>query len=151
MSFDCREPPGSHEWPVHLSNGSTGKIDLLGFNPSTRRLVVVELKASAANARKPDPNGWDAARQADEYADSIWEGRSELYPFFDRLIAAQAAVYVPGAQVASIDTSLRPTTTVWWPDAAGDHTPAWPAWNSTELAVKSDSPRMARYRRYQSW
>ncbi len=140
----------AHEWRVHLSNGSTGKIDLLGFDPTTRRLVVAELKASVAAALKPDANGWDAARQADEYADAIWHGRSELYPFFDRLIAAQAALYAPDAQVASIDTSLRPTTTVWWPDAAGDHTPAWPAWNATELAVKTDSLRTARYRRQQS-
>jgi len=141
----------AHEWRVHLSNESNGKIDLLGFDPSTRRLVVIELKASAADARKLDQNGWDAATQADEYASAIWEGRSELYPFFDRLIATQAAVYAPDDQVASIDTSSRPTTTVWWPDAEGDHTPEWPAWSSTELLVKSDTPRMAKYRRHQSW
>lgn len=141
----------AHEWRVHLSNESNGKIDLLGFDPSTRRLVVIELKASAADARKLDQNGWDAARQADEYASAIWEGRNELYPFFDRLIAAQAALYVPEDQVASIDSSSRPTTTVWWPDAEGDHTPVWPAWNSIELLVKRGTPRLAKYRRHQSW
>lgn len=141
----------AHEWRVPLSNESNGKIDLLGFDPSTRRLVVIELKASEAAARKRDPNGWDATRQANEYADAIFQGRAELYPFFDRLIAAQTKVYSSNAEILSLDTSLRPTTTVWWPDAACDHTPAWPAWNSVELAVRCDSPRMAKYRSHQSW
>jgi len=141
----------AHEWRVHLSNGSTGKIDLIGFDPATRRLVAIELKASEADTSKLDPNGWDAARQADEYADAMWRGRDELYPFFDRLLAAQAAMYLPNVGLPSIDPSSRPTTAVWWPDAAGHHTPAWPAWNSAELAVASDSPRMATYRRLQSW
>jgi len=141
----------AHEWRLHLSHGSNGKIDLLGFNPLTRRLVVMELKVSAAAARKPDSNGWQAARQADEYADAIWQCRQELYPFFDRLIAAQTQIYAPGATVPSIDVWSRPTTTVWWPDADGDHMPAWPAWNSAELAVSGDSPRMSKYRRHQSW
>ena len=52
----------AHEWRVHLSNGSNGKIDLLGFDPLERRLVAIELKASAAHATKPDPNGWDAGQ-----------------------------------------------------------------------------------------
>jgi hypothetical protein len=141
----------AHEWRLHLSSGSTGKIDLLGFDPGSRRLVVIELKASAAHAVKPDPNGWDAARQADQYADAIREGRDELYPFFDRLIAAQQHLYVSGGGLPAIDMSKRPTTAVWWPEPAGDHTPTWPAWNAGELSVASDSVRVARYRRHQSW
>ena len=94
---------------------------------------------------------WDAARQADEYAEAIWSGRGELYPFFDRLLAAQSRIYGPGGEVPPIDSSTRPTTAVWWPDESGDHTPPWPAWNSVELAVASDSPRVALYRRHQSW
>lgn len=141
----------AHEWRLHLSNGSTGKIDLLGFDPGARRLVAIELKASAAHAAKPDPNGWDAARQADEYADAIWEGRDELYPFFDRLIAAQHHLYASGVELPTIDTSTRPTTAVWWPETADDHTPAWPAWNANELSVASDTDRVARYRAHQSW
>lgn len=141
----------AHEWRVHLANGSTGKIDLLGFDPVARRLVVIELKASAAHATKPDPNGWDAARQADQYADAIWEGRDELYPFLDRLIAAQAQLYASGDALPAIDVSKRPTTAVWWPDPMGDHTPTWPAWNAAELSVANESTRVARYRRHQSW
>ncbi len=141
----------AHEWRVHLSNGSNGKIDLLGFDPAARRLIAIELKASEAHATKPDPIGWDAARQADEYSDAIWRGRDELYPFFERLIAAQAQLYLAGGEIPAIDLSARPATAVWWPDPLGDHTPAWPAWNASELTVARDSPRVARYRRHQSW
>ena len=141
----------AHEWRLPLSTGSTGKIDLLGFDPVMRRLVVIELKASKAHTAKIDANGWDAARQADEYADAIWQGRDELYPFFDRLIAAQAQIYLDRTELPTIDPATRPATAVWWPDRSGDHTPAWPAWNSSELAVASDSPRVARYRKHQSW
>lgn len=141
----------AHEWRVHLSNGSNGKIDLLAFDPSTRRLVAIELKASENEVRKPDANGWDAARQADEYGDAIWRDRADLYPFFDRLIAAQTNVSARGLTLGAIDLNTRPTTAVWWPDPVDDHTPPWPAWNAAELAVPSDAARVARYRRHQSW
>ena len=142
----------AHEWRLHISNGSNGKADLIAFDPRTRRLIAIELKASADYAGKPDKNGWDAARQADEYADAIWRGRDQLYPFFERLIAAQVKLY--GAEPfdgLELDRTSRPSTAVWWPDSAGDHTPAWPAWNAGELAVESDAPRLAHYRRHQSW
>lgn len=135
------------EWRLRLATGP-GKIDLLAFDPLQRRLVVIECKATEAHAGRPDPRGWIASRQADEYAAAIWGGRAELYPFFSELVRSMAAVYAPdaGLDKFELDLGVRPTTAVWWPG----WTPAWPSWDSAELRVASDSARVARYRAHQS-
>jgi hypothetical protein len=133
------------EWRLNLPVGP-GKIDLLAFDPQRRRLVVIECKANAGEAAKPDRHGWPAARQADEYAAAIWQARAELHPFFSELIAAMARVYAPDQSPPALDPDLAPSTAVWWPG----HTPAWPSWDAAELQVASDSPRVARYRAHQS-
>ena len=135
------------EWRLRLATGP-GKIDLLAFDPLHRRLVVIECKATEAHAGRPDPHGWIASRQADEYAESIWGGRAELYPFFSELVRSMAAVYAPddGLETFELDLGVRPTTAVWWPG----WTPAWPSWDSAELRVASDSARVAGYRAHQS-
>jgi hypothetical protein len=133
------------EWRLTLPVGP-GKVDLLAVDPRTGRVVVIECKKSAVAAEAKDRHGLDAAQQADAYAAVIWEHRRELYPFFERLLGAIAAVYAPGLGAVSLDPTGAPTTAVWWPD----HTPPWPAWNAAELTVDSDDKRVARYRRHQS-
>jgi hypothetical protein len=135
------------EWRLRLPEGP-GKIDLLAFDPASRRLVVIECKAGERDVRKPDRHGWPAARQADEYAAAIWRSRDELYPYLGALALAMGRAYAPDVDEGSfvLDAAAPPTTAVWWPG----HTPGYPAWDAAELRVASDGARVARYRAHQS-
>lgn len=136
------------EWRIVLPEGP-GKVDLLAIDPAQRRLVVIECKASPAEVGALDSHGWTAAEQADAYSRAMWVARDEVYPFFGELVRAMAEIYAPDAELGSfdLDHSCPPTTAVWWPG----HTPGWPAWDAAELRVESDTERVARYRRHQSW
>ena len=106
------------EWK--LPDGS--KLDLLGVEPATGRLVVIELKDSEQAARKNDgKKGGDAWRQAEHYARLVYEHREDLYPFFERLARAQARGVAAAEQLAELRVSmeLEPRQLVWWPGSLG--------------------------------
>jgi len=102
------------EW--RLAEG--GRIDLLGVNPGSRRLAVIELKKSATEARRVDPKkGGDAWAQALHYAELLFAQRSEYYPLFEKLARAMAELHdgPEPMKTLELDVSLRPETHVLWP------------------------------------
>ena len=111
------------EW--RLPDGN--KIDLLGVEPSSGRLVVIELKASEAGARKSDPRkGGDAWAQSQSYADTLYRYRDRLYPFFERLGRALARHHGSPPEMPSLrlDPAHLPLACVSWP--GGDIAPGLP-------------------------
>jgi hypothetical protein len=114
--------PGSTWYFLHQewrlpTTASSGKIDLLAVDLERRQLVVIECKHSPAAAAARDRAGRTAEQQARSYADVVYEHRSDLYPFFERLGAALAAVYdaPPALRALRLDPQHRPMTAVWWP------------------------------------
>ena len=104
----------TQEW--RLPSGD--KIDILAVRPRSRRLVVVELKASAAAAAEYDAKkGGDAREQAKAYARELYAHRAVLYPFFQRLFRALARHHgaPPQVQQLELDPDAPPEAVVAWP------------------------------------
>lgn len=104
------------EWRFPSSDGG-GKADLLAIDVPSHRLVVIECKSSERATTVPDSSGRVAAEQAAHYADLVHRHRGELYPFFNQLAAALAAVYDGRGLPESfeLDPEHQPGTEVWWP------------------------------------
>jgi hypothetical protein len=101
----------SQEWRFPVG----GRMDILGVDLAQRRLVVVELKASARHAAKVDARkGGDATQQAEAYAELLFRERAVLYPFFERLARAMARIYQgPEAmKQLRLDMTLGPSVLV---------------------------------------
>lgn len=103
----------TQEWRLPTS----GKIDILCANPKERRLVVLELKRSKAEAYKAQGNSANAWGQAENYADMVYQHRNELYPFFERLGRALAKNHDAPAEMRelNLDYDRRPSVLVSWP------------------------------------
>ena len=105
------------EWK--LPEGS--KLDILGVEARTGRLVVIELKASEKSARKVEvEKGGNAWAQASSYAKKLHSHRVQLYPFFQRLGRALAALHQAPTDMLSlrIDPHHLPVACVCWPGGA---------------------------------
>lgn len=128
----------AHEW--RLASGA--RIDLLGFDPATSDLVVVELKASASSED-------DAVEQARGYVESLRSDRGELVPYFERLLLAMKALF--GSHDSALTRWSRPLggvrAEVWWP--GGSTVVAEPP-RPDAHPVRSDDPFVARLRREQA-
>jgi hypothetical protein len=94
------------------------KLDLLGVEPATGRLVVVELKKSEAEANSVDSRkSGDAWAQAAHYSDVLYLHRAIYYEFFGRLARVMAKLHdAPLAmRQVQIEPEQAPATAVWWP------------------------------------
>lgn len=97
---------------------STGKTDLIGVDPATGRLVIIELKSTEADARgSAGKKGGDAWHQARSYAAEVHAHRRELYPFFQRLARALAQNHDAPPEVCGVtlDPEHMPDACVSWP------------------------------------
>ena len=105
------------EWRIPTKTGS-GKLDLLAVDLKAGRLAVIELKSEKRKVQQRDKYGFDAAGQARNYANVIFNHRQELYPFFQELARATAKVW--GGPPAMKELELRsdhvPRCEVWTPE-----------------------------------
>ena len=104
------------EWRMPTEAGG-GKLDLLAIDIEAKELVVVELKESESKIGKRDKHGRDAMAQAQHYADTLYQNRHEIYPFFQSLAMATAAVWdgLAGMKTLKIEPDHKPRHEVWCP------------------------------------
>jgi hypothetical protein len=104
--------PQFDAWFVHqewkLPSGD--KLDILGVEPASGHLVIVEFKRSERDAR-------GARQQAEAYAHSLHAHRAALYPFFERLARALARAHDGPLvmQTVTLDPDHTPHVRVAWP------------------------------------